>query len=115
VISNDRRKQIVSGNRDCSALRATPEAEATGQLLNHLDLVTSDPARHAAAADVLVALARLALVEAGYPQALDRDAMRIAAQGDILHVLLPEGTAQSGIETVLLQVPGVMSVRFYTG
>jgi hypothetical protein len=115
VIGNVRRKQIVNADRDCSALRATPEAEAKGRLYNHLDLVTLEPDRHAASADVLAAQARLALVEAGYPQALDRSAMRVAAQGGILYVLLPEGAAQSGIEEVLLQVPGVMSVRFYTG
>jgi hypothetical protein len=115
VTGNDRRKQIVSGNRDCSALRAAPEAAATGRLINHLDLIGAEPDRHAAAADVLAAQARLALVEAGYPQALDRDAMRLAAQGGVLYVLLPEGAAQSGIEAVLLQVPGVVSVSFYTG
>lgn len=115
VISNDRRRQIVSADRDCSALRATPEKEATGQLFNHLDLVTMEPDRHAAAADVLVAQARLALVEAGYPQALDRDAMRIAAQGGVLYVLLPDDTPQSVLQEILLRVPGVKSIQFYTG
>lgn len=115
VISNDRRRQIVSGDRDCSALRATPEKKALGQLFNHLVLVTVEPDRHAAAADVLGAQARLALVEAGYPQALDRDAMRIAAQGGVLYVLLADDTPQSAIQEILLRVPGVKSVQFYTG
>jgi len=115
VIGNVRRKQIVSGDKDCSALRAEPKAEATGQLYNHIELVASDPARHVAAADVLAAQARLALVEAGYLQALDREAMRIAAQGGVLYVLQPEGVAQSAIQAVLLRLPGVMGVRFYTG
>ncbi len=115
VLGNVRRKQIVSGDRECSALRAAPEVQATGQLFNHVELTGQEPDRYAAVADVLAAQARLALVEAGIPQALDRDAMRIAAQGGVLYVLLPAGAAQSGIEEVLLRVPGVMSVRFYTG
>jgi len=115
VIGNDRRRQIVSGNRDCSALRAATETAATGRLFNHLELAGSDPDRQAAAADVLAAQARLALVDAGYPQALDRNAMRIAVQGAVLYVLLPAGQDQSGLQAILLRVPGVKAVQFYAG
>ncbi len=114
VIGNVRRKQIVRGDADCSALRAASEAPATGQLHNHLGLTGTEPDRQAAAADVLAAQARLALVEAGYLQALDRNAMRIAAQGSTLYVLQPEDAAQSDMRAVLLRVPGVVEVNFYT-
>lgn len=114
VIGNVRRKQIVRGDKDCSALRAEPKEEATGQLFNHIEQVASDPARHAAAADVLAAQARLALVDAGHVQALDRDAMRVSAQGSVLYVLQPEDAVQSDMQAVLLGVPGVMDVHFYT-
>jgi hypothetical protein len=83
-------------------------------LYNHIELVATDPARHAATADVLAAQARLALVEAGYLRALDRDAMRIAAQGGVLYVLQPEDVAQPDMQAVLLRVPGASDVRFYT-
>jgi len=115
VVGNARRRQIVSGDRDCSALRTTPDAATTGQLYNHIDLLDPEPARRAAAAEVLAAQARLALVEAGYAQALDRDAMRIVAQGGVLYVLLPAGVTHSGMQEVLQRIPGVMSIRFYTG
>jgi hypothetical protein len=114
VTGNVRRKQIVRSDTDCSALRAGTEALATGHLYNHLGLVSSEPDRHAAVADVLAAQARLALVEAGYPEALDRDVMRIAAQGDILYAMLPNGQVQSGMRAVLLRMPGVSDVRVYT-
>jgi hypothetical protein len=115
VIGNVRRKQIVDSKADCSALRAAPEEPATGRLFNHLGLISSQPDRQIAAADMLAAQARFALVEAGYTQALDRDVLRLASQGSILYVLLrPDPGLQAEMRAVLLQVPGVTDVRFYT-
>jgi len=115
VTGNARRKQILDSNADCSALRAAPEEPATGRLFNHLDLISSEPDRQTAAADMLAAQARYALVEAGYTRALDRDVMRLASQGSMLYVLArPEPALQSEMRAVLLQVPGVTDVRFYT-
>jgi hypothetical protein len=115
MTGNARRKQIVDSNADCSALRATPEEPATGRLFNHLDALGSEPDRQTAAADMLAAQARYALVEAGYPQSLDRDVMRLASQGSMLYVLmLPDAALQSEMRAVLLQVPGVTDVRFYS-
>jgi len=48
----------------------------------------------------------------GHAQALDRDTMRIAAQGGVLNVLLPDDMLQSDMLEILLRVPGVKSVRF---
>jgi hypothetical protein len=115
VTGNARRKQIIDSGADCSALRATPEAPATGRLFNHLDALSSEPDRQTAAADMLAAQARYALVEAGYPQSLDRDVMRLASQGAMLYVLMrPDPDLKSEMRAVLLQVPGVADVRFYT-
>jgi len=115
VIGNVRRKQIVDSNADCSALRATPDEPATGRLFNHLDLISSEPDRQIAAADMLAAQARFALVEAGYTQALDRDVLRLASQGSLLYVLMrPDPGLQAEMRAVLLRVPGVTDVRFYT-
>jgi hypothetical protein len=115
VIGNVRRKQIVDSKADCSALRSTPDEPATGRLFNHLDQPSSESDRQAAAADMLAAKARFALVEAGYTQALDRDALRLASQASILYVLMrPDPGLQSDMRAVLLQVPGVTDVRFYT-
>ena len=48
-------------------------------------------------------------------QALDRDVMRLASQGSTLYVLMrPDPALQSEMRTVLLQVPGVTDVHFYT-
>ena len=116
VTGNARRKQIVNSNADCSALRAVPEEPATGHLFNHLDALSSEPDRQTAAADMTAAQARYALVEAGYPQSLDRDVMRLASQGSTLYVLMqPNPALQSEMRAVLLQVPGVKDVHFYTG
>ena len=115
VIGNARRRQIVSSDKDCSALRTAPGAEATGQMFNHIDLASPEPARDTAAADVVAARARLALVEAGHAEALDPDAMRLAAQGGVLFVLLRDGMPETVIQDILLKIPGVKSVRFHTG
>jgi hypothetical protein len=113
VIGNARRKQIVDSNADCSALRAEPDEPVTGHLFNHLDLISSEPDRQTAAADMLAAQARYALVEAGYTRALDRDVMRLASQGTMLYVLMkPDPALQSDIRAVLLQLPGVTDVSF---
>jgi hypothetical protein len=115
VTGNARRKQIVDSKADCSALRAAPDEPATGRLFNHLDLISSEPDRQTAAADMLAAQARFALVEAGYTQALDHDVLRLASQGAMLYVLMrPDPALQSEMRAVLLQVPGVTDVRFYT-
>ncbi|MGD8875990.1 MAG: hypothetical protein PVH38_12650, partial [Gammaproteobacteria bacterium] len=115
VTGNVRRKQIVDSKADCSALRATPDEPATGRLFNHLELISSEPDRQTAAADMLAAQARYRLVEAGYMRALDRDVMRLASQGSTLYVLMrPDPALQSEMRTVLLQVPGVTDVHFYT-
>jgi hypothetical protein len=115
VTGNARRKQIVDTKADCSALRTAPDEPATGRLFNHLDLISSEPDRQIAAADMLAAQARFELVEAGYTRALDRDAMRLASQGSMLYVLMrPDPALQSEIRAILLQVPGVTDVRFYT-
>lgn len=115
VIGNVRRKQIVDSKSDCSALRATPDEPATGRLFNHLDLVSSESDRQTAAADLLAAQARFELVEAGYTQALDGDVLRLASQGSMLYVLMrPDSGLQAEMRAVLLQVPGVTDVRFYT-
>lgn len=115
VIGNARRKQIVDSKADCSALRAEPDEPATGRLFNHLDLISSEPDRQTAAADMLAAQARYALVEAGYTRALDRDVMRLASQGAMLYVLVrPDPALQSEMRAVLLQLPGVTDVHFYT-
>ena len=115
VIGNVRRKQIVDSKADCSALRSDPDEPATGRLFNHLELISPEPDRQTAAADMLAAQARLALVEAGYTQALDRDVLRLASQGSRLYVLMrPDPGSQAEMRAVLLQVPGVADVRFYT-
>lgn len=115
VIGNVRRKQIVDSNADCSALRATPDEPATGRLFNHLELISPEADRQTAAADVLAAQARFALVEAGYTGALDPDVLRLASQGSMLYVLMrPDPGLQAEMRAVLLQLPGVSDVRFYT-
>ena len=115
VTGNARRKQIVDSSADCSALRAGPEEPATGRLFNHLATLSSDPDRETAAADMLAAQARYALVEAGYTRALDRDVMRLASQGATLYVLMqPDPDLQAEMRAVLLQVPGITDVHFYT-
>jgi hypothetical protein len=115
VIGNVRRKQIVDSKADCSALRADADEPATGRLLNHIELISSEPDRQIAAADMLAAQARFTLVEAGYMQALDHDVMRLASQGSVLYVLMrPDPAVQSEMRAVLLQVPGVVDVHFYT-
>lgn len=116
VLGNARRRQIVRGGEDCSALRAEDEAPATGRLYNQLGNAAADPDRELAAADLLAARARYALVEAGYPQALDRERMRLASQGSLLYVLLrPDARLQEQVRAVLLRLPGVTDVQFYTG
>jgi hypothetical protein len=115
VIGNVRRKQIVDSDADCSALRAAPDEPATGRLFNHLELISPEADRQTAAADVLAAQARFALVEAGYTGALDPDVLRLASQGTMLYVLMrPDPGLQAEMRAVLLQLPGVSDVRFYT-
>ena len=115
MTGNARRKQIVDNSADCSALRAAPEETARGRLFNHLDTISSGPERQIVAADMLAAQARYALVDAGYTRVLDRDVMRLASQGAMLYVLMrPDPDVQSEMRAVLLQVPGVADVQFYT-
>lgn len=116
VQGNARRRQILRGGEDCSTLRAEAGEAPGGHLYNHLDLIAGEPDRQTAAADMLAAQARYALVDAGYTQALDRNAMRLASQGSQVYVLLrPDPGLQSGVREVLLRVPGVTAVQFYTG
>ena len=115
VLGNVRRRQIVRGGEDCSALHAEAGQPTTGRLYNHLQRADVDVDRQTAAADMLAAQARFALVEAGYPQALDRETMRVASQGSRLYVLMrPDPATQSALREVLLRLPGVTDVQFYT-
>ncbi len=68
-----------------------------------------------AAANLLLAKAVSELVDAGYTQVLDRAVMRMAAQDSVLYILGNLGEMQrKRIKAVLVSLPGVRDVTFYT-
>jgi len=112
---NDKRRQIVSGSRDCSSLRGDQPGRAKGRVYNHLGVAAPDPAWSVAVANLLLAEAIVELVDAGFTQVLDRAAMRMAAQDGVLYILGNLGEMdRTRIKTVLSSFPGVNDVRFYT-
>jgi hypothetical protein len=112
---NVKRRQIVSGNRDCSSLRSDQTGQAKGRVYNHLGVAASDPAWDVAVANLLLAEATVELVDAGFTQVLDRAVMRMVAQNGTLYILGNlDKMDRTRIKTVLKAFPGVRDVRFYT-
>jgi len=112
---NTKRRMIVTGKKDCSSLRSDEPGQAKGKVYNHIAVAASDTAKKVAAANLLLAEAVLELVDAGYTQVLDRAAMRTAAQDGVLYILGSLGEVQrTRIKAVLMSLPGVRGVTFYT-
>ncbi len=112
---NTKRRMIVTGKKDCSSLRSDEPGQAKGKVYNHIAVAASDTAKKVAAANLLLAEAVLELVDAGYTQVLDRAAMRMAAQDGVLYILGNLGEMQrKRIKAVLVSLPGVRDVTFYT-
>ncbi len=114
VTGNAKRRLIVTGNKDCSSLRGDESGQARGRVYNHLAVAASDPPRKIAAAKLLLAEAVMKLVDAGYPQALDRAVMRMAVQDGEFYILGGlEDVERTRINAVLMALQGVSGVRFY--
>lgn len=112
---NTKRRMIVTGKKDCSSLHSDKPEQAKGKVYNHIAVAASDTAKKVAAANLLLAEAVLELVDAGYTQVLDRAAMRMAAQDGVLYILGSLGEMQrTRIKAVLMSLPGVHGVTFYT-
>ena len=112
---NVKRRQIVSGNRDCSSLRSDQPGQVKGKVYTHLGVTASDRPWKAAVANLLLAETVVELVDAGFPQALDRAEMRMVAQNGTLYILGNlDKMDRTRIKTVLKAFPGVRDVRFYT-
>ena len=114
VTGNTKRRMIVTGKKDCSSLRSDKPEQAKGKVYNHIAVAASDTAKKVAVANLLLAEAVLELVDAGYTQVLDRAAMRMVAQDDVLYILGSLGEMQrTRIKAVLMSLPGVRGVTFY--
>jgi len=112
---NVKRRQIVSGNRDCSSLRSDQPGQVKGKVYNHLGVTASDSAWKVAVANLLLAETIVELVDAGYTQVLDRAVMRMVAQNSVLYILGNlDKMDRTRIKTVLKAFPGVRNVKFYT-
>jgi hypothetical protein len=115
VTGNAKRRMIVSGKKDCSALRSDEPGQAKGKVYNHIAVAVSDPAMKVAAANLLLAKAVLELVDAGYTQVLDRAAMRLVVQDGVFYILGSLGDVEhTRIKAVLMALPRVSGVTFYT-
>jgi cell division protein FtsX len=68
-----------------------------------------------AVSDLLLAETVVELVDAGFPQVLDRAEMRMVAQNGTLYILGNlDKMDRTRVKTVLKAFPGVRDVRFYT-
>jgi hypothetical protein len=116
VAANSKRKSILDASGDCSSLRADNELPvvAKGQVYNHIGVASPDPVAQLARAELLVAQARLALLESDVINAMDRSLIRLVAQGREIYVLGNMDIArQSEIRAVLMKLPRIAAVRFY--
>ena len=116
VPANIKRKSTVKPNRDCSSLRAEPgmHDEATGRVFNHVAVGSTDPVKQLAHAELLAAQARMALLDAGVVDSMDRNIIRLVAQQGVLYVLGGlDAVQQSDIRALLEKLPGVNAVQFY--
>jgi len=114
--ANTKRRQTVKPNRDCSSLRAESglHDEATGRVFNHVAVGSTDPVKQLAHAELLAAQARMALLDAGVVDSIDRNTIRLVAQQGVLYVLGGlDAVQQSAIRALLDKLPGVNAVQFY--
>jgi len=104
--ANTKRRQTVKPNRDCD--------EATGRVFNHVAVGSTDPVKQLAHAELLAAQARMALLDAGVVDSMDRNIIRLVAQQGVLYVLGGlDAVQQSDIRALLEKLPGVNAVQFY--
>ena len=112
---NAKRKLIVTGNKDCSSLRGDESDQARGRFYNHLAVGAPDAPGKVAAANLLLAETVFELVDAGYAEVLDRAVMRMVAQDGVLYIIgNPDETERTRIKAVLMALPDVTDVVFYT-
>ncbi len=116
LAGNSKRKSIVKSSRDCSSLHVDDDLQVAtkGRVFNHIAVASAEPLQQLARAEQLAAQARLSLLDAGVINAMDRNLVRLVAQGDVMYVLgsLDAGQ-QSAIRTVLMTVAGIDAVQFY--
>lgn len=115
AMGNVKRRMIVKGNKDCSSLRGAEPGQARGRVYNHLGVAAPQPAMKVAESNLLLAGTVLELVDSGHEEVLDRAVMRLVAQDGELYILGKLGeTERTRIKAVLMALPGVRGVRFYT-
>ena len=116
LAANTKRKLILKANRDCSSLRVDDDLQiaAKGQVFNHIGVASSAPVAQLARAELLAAQARLALIDDGVINAMDRSLIRLVAQDGVIYVLGNLDTArQSEIRAALMKASGADDVRFH--
>ena len=113
---NAKRKLIVTGKKDCSSLRSDESGQARGRVYNHLAVGAADAPNKIAAAKLLLAETVVELVDAGHAEVLDRAVMRMVAQDGVLYIIGDPGeTERTRIKAILMALPDVTDVVFYTG
>ena len=120
LLANPKRKSIVKSSRDCSSLRSddrqpdSKQEALQGQVFNHLAVASDSPARQYAESELLAAQARMALINAGFSYAMDRNVMKLVAHDGTLFILGDlDATMQSEIKVALMKLPGVRNAQFY--
>ena len=115
AMGNVKRRQIVKADRDCSSLRSDGPGQARGRVYNHLGVAAPDPSLKLAQSNLLLAETVLELVDSGHTDVMDRAVMRMVAQDGVIYIIgNPEETGRARIKAVLMVLPGVRDVRFYT-
>ena len=112
---NAKRKLIVTGKKDCSSLRSDESAQASGSFYNHLAVGAPDAPNKVATTNLLLAETVVELVDAGHAEVLDRAVMRMVAQDGMLYIIgSQEDTERTRIKAMLMALPDVVDVVFYT-